>query len=233
MVRRSPRGIELRVGGADWPTLDADPRRAVEQWQSLAGSGYKLRSRALTTTLFARLLLSDLFMHGIGGAKYDELTDEIVRRFYDFEPPGYMVLSATLLLPLPAYRSHPDDCRHLSRQLRDVQWNPQRHLPPNGAVAGEARALAQQKAEWIAQAPDIARQRRERYRQLFGLTQALRPFVESEQSSLRRQHDRCAAEIAANAILQRRDYAFCLFPETQMREFFTHVMTIQPNLTRQ
>ena len=43
----------------------------------LNGQGIKLRSRALVTTLFARLLLSDLFMHGIG-AKYDELTDVLV-----------------------------------------------------------------------------------------------------------------------------------------------------------
>src|SRR5258708_32291860 len=109
MARTTSQGIELRVGGDGWPTLSADPGQAVQQWQSMDGSGYKLRSRALTTTLFARLCLSDLFIHGIGGAKYDELTDEIVRRFYGFEPPWYMVLSATLLLPLAAYPADPDD----------------------------------------------------------------------------------------------------------------------------
>ena len=64
--------------------------------------GQKVRSRALTNTLFARLFLADLFVHGIGGGKYDELTDDIIRRFYGCEPPAFLVLSATRLLPLPA-----------------------------------------------------------------------------------------------------------------------------------
>lgn len=220
MARTTAQGIELRVGNDLWPTLSLDPRQAVPQWQSMDGLGYRLRSRALTTTLFARLFLSDLFIHGIGGAKYDELTDEIARRFYGFEPPGYMVLSATLLLPLATYPSHPDDCRCLARQLRDVQWNPQRHLPANGAVPPTARELSREKAAWVAREPGSGPERRERYRQLLALTQGLRPFVHDDEISLQRQQQRCTQEVEANAILQRRDYAFCLFSEGMLRRSF-------------
>ena len=38
-----------------------------------------LRPRALTLTLFARLCVADFFIHGIGGGKYDEVTDRIIR----------------------------------------------------------------------------------------------------------------------------------------------------------
>ncbi len=75
----------------------------------LEAEGFKVRTRALTTTLFARLFLADLFIHGIGGGKYDELTDAIVRRFYGFEPPRYLVLSATRWLPLPSFPVTSDD----------------------------------------------------------------------------------------------------------------------------
>ncbi len=34
--------------------------------------------RALTTTLFLRTFIADLFIHGIGGGQYDRLTDRIV-----------------------------------------------------------------------------------------------------------------------------------------------------------
>src|SRR5262249_26691973 len=34
-----------------------------------------VRPRALTLTLFARVCLGDFFIHGIGGGKYDEVTD--------------------------------------------------------------------------------------------------------------------------------------------------------------
>ena len=73
--------------------------------------GIKLRSRALTTTLMARLILGDLFLHGIGGAKYDELTDQLFRRFFDIEPPGFMILSATMHLPIDRPRVSAEDAR--------------------------------------------------------------------------------------------------------------------------
>ena len=90
--------IELRVGDEIWPAPDHDPAA----WAERERQGLKVRSRALTNTLYARLFLADLFIHGIGGGKYDELTDELIRRFYGCEPPGFLVLSATRLLPLPA-----------------------------------------------------------------------------------------------------------------------------------
>src|SRR5207244_11160094 len=58
----------------------------------------QLRPRALTLTLFARVCLGDFFIHGIGGGKYDEVTDVIIRDYFGLDPPAYQVLSATLHL---------------------------------------------------------------------------------------------------------------------------------------
>ena len=60
-----------------------------------------IRPRALTLTLWVRLLLCDLFVHGIGGAKYDRVTNDIFRTYYRCEPPAMACVSATLRLPLP------------------------------------------------------------------------------------------------------------------------------------
>ena len=51
--------------------------------------------------MFCRYLLGDLFIHGIGGAKYDELGDSIARRFFGIEPPEFLTLSLTAWLGLP------------------------------------------------------------------------------------------------------------------------------------
>ena len=40
-------------------------------------SGWKIRPKALITSMMFRLFVADLFVHGIGGAVYDELTDLI------------------------------------------------------------------------------------------------------------------------------------------------------------
>jgi hypothetical protein len=103
-ARRLPETLEL-TDRAGWRlslarTGDGDASRAVEQLADARLQGVKLRPRALLTTLFARLLLSDQFIHGIGGAKYDQLTDAIFERFLGLNPPEFITATATLRLPL-------------------------------------------------------------------------------------------------------------------------------------
>jgi hypothetical protein len=87
----------------------------------------QIRPRALTLTLFARVAFGDLFIHGIGGGKYDAVTDAIIRDYFGIEPPAYQVVSATLRLPVPGFATTEDDVKRLRRLVRDLHWNPQRH----------------------------------------------------------------------------------------------------------
>ncbi len=217
LARQLGERLELRAGEQDLAALPRDADAALAIWQNLEHSGWKVRPRALTNTLFARLFLCDLFIHGIGGGKYDELTDEIMRRYYGIKPPRYLVLSATLLLPFPAYPAMPDECRELAHELRDLHWNPQRHINLDGPQA----KLALQKQAWIHQEPADRRGRRERFQVLRELTDYLRGYTAPEEQTLRDRVDRCRREVNANQILQRRDYAFCLYPEELLRGFLT------------
>jgi hypothetical protein len=219
-VRQTGRDLELRAGTEAWPSLPwrDDPARLVEAWRGLEERGYKVRTRALTTTLFARLLLGDLFIHGIGGGKYDELTDALIAQFLDGPVPGYLVLTATLLLPLPAYPATAETCGRLGREYRDVWHNPQRHLP--GDVPAAARDLAREKQTWVERSCATHAERRMRFHQLRELTERLRPFVGAEAEQLRREREECDSRLRVNRVLGRRDYAFCLYPEEMLREFF-------------
>ena len=109
------------VSAADIGSLDS----ADAALRSLAP--WCLRPRALTLTLWARLLLADVFIHGIGGAKYDAITDEIIRDYYGTEPPPIACVSATLLADLPHERVSIETVRKAEHRLRDVWFNPQRH----------------------------------------------------------------------------------------------------------
>jgi hypothetical protein len=206
--------IELRAGGEEWPAVSSrDPAAA---WAELERRGLKVRSRALTNTLYARLFLCDLFVHGIGGGKYDELTDELVRRFYAFEPPAFLVLTATKLLPLPATPATADDCRRLARELRDAHWNPQRH-----GAGGDAAA---RKREWVARQPTDEVGRRERFRALRALNDELRAALGERERQLREELASCVRRVGGNAVLRRRDYPFCLYPEAALRPFCTQFL---------
>jgi hypothetical protein len=213
--------VELRAGGEAWPSLPspASPARFVEAWRGLEAAGYKVRSRALITTLFARLFLADLFVHGIGGGKYDELTDELMAQFWGLRPPRFAVLSATRLLPLPAYPATPDRQRVLARLLRDLEYNPQRHVP-DGVRDGVAE-FVREREELAAQAPPTRAGRRARFRRLRELNDALRPAVRDAMTDVAAELGRAERELRANALLRRRDFAFCLYPEATLRPFCT------------
>jgi hypothetical protein len=182
-----------------------------------------IRPRALTLTLFARVCLGDFFIHGIGGGKYDEVTDDIIRNYFGIEPPAYQVLSATLHLPLPAFPSSPADLKRAERLVRDLHWNPQRHLP-----AGTAAELVARKAALAANEPPVSDHaaRKVWFRELQQLTESLRPLVADQLPAAERELARIRTEVAANDVLQRRDFSWVLYPEATLRPFLQQFLSL-------
>jgi hypothetical protein len=214
-VRPQSDGFGLRVGGENWPVLPRDATAFVRTWRALAQEGFKFRSRALTTTLYTRLFVAEVFLHGIGGGKYDELTDELMRRFFGMEPPPFLVLSATLLLPLPGFEASSDQQRRMQRELRDLRWNPQRHLSP-GLPGTE---LAREKSELLERDSNMPPVGWDRHRALRDLTDRMQPFVTQERDQLAATLARVNTELTANEVLRRRDFAFCMYPAETLRPF--------------
>jgi hypothetical protein len=225
MARLTPGAIDFRAGDEPWPSLPREPGAMARAFLDLEKQGLKVRSRALTNTMYARLFLCDLFVHGIGGGKYDEVTDAIIRRYYGVEPPAYLVLSATLWLPVARYPARPDDCRRLRRRARDLFYNPQRHLSDNARSRPGVAELAARKQALVGEEPADRRGRRERFRQIREVTELLRASVDGELAAARQGADDCDAAAQANAILGRRDYSFVLYPEETLRPFCERFLT--------
>lgn len=184
-----------------------------------ASDGLALRPRALTLTLFARLCLGDFFIHGIGGGKYDEVTDAIIRGYFGIEAPAYQVLSATLHLPLPGFPGTTTDVERAGRRVRDLTWNPQfyaaaDHNPRVLRLIADRVSLATQEP------PRSEHQaRRDWFRGLQDLTTRLRELVTDQLRGAEADLARCQAEVRANAILSRRDFPWVLYPESTLRPF--------------
>lgn len=195
-----------------------DDRELDGDWKTLAPT---LRPRALTLTLFARVCLGDFFIHGIGGGKYDEVTDDIIRDYFGIEPPAYQVLSATLHLPLPHFPSSPADVKQAERRLRDLVWNPQRHLPPDAAARAEVAARVREKRTLAASEPPYPDHaaRKSWFRALHHVTERLRPLVADQTPAAEAALARTRDEERANAVFLRRDFAWVLYPEETLRPF--------------
>ena len=217
-----PGRLELRIAGESEPLLelplgpDREACCAVDRLRELPAMGVRLRTRALTTTMFARTLLGDLFLHGIGGATYDLLGDEVFRGFFGADPPAFMTLSMTLWPGLPDDPATPEALRRVEADLRDLRFNPDRHLPepiPDGAAGPLAS-----KADAIGGPTARRRDRIDRYFAIRRANAALAPWVLEQREALLARRERLREGLARNRLAHRREYAAVLHPSDRLRE---------------
>jgi hypothetical protein len=130
-----PLGRRLFAGDRDVGPVPDDP-------DETGFAAAPIRPRALALTAFARLVLTDLFIHGVGGGRYDRATDAVVRSFFGVKPPAYAAATATLFLPFAADGSVAEERQRLQRLLLDLQHNPDRFLAADG---GAHQALIEEK----------------------------------------------------------------------------------------
>jgi hypothetical protein len=209
---------------------DGDPQAALQRLQQWQQRGIKLRSRALITTLYARLLLADTFIHGIGGAKYDQVTDSLCQRFFGILPPAFATLSGTLRLPIDHAAVSPARLGELRHSLRELRYHPEAHLDQleldraDEAVRADVEAWVAQKKRWVqtAKTPSNAS---ERHVQIVAANQALQRWHQGRRTKLEHELVTTTAQTRKNQILESREYPCFLFPRELLREFlldFSH-----------
>ncbi|MGO9107998.1 MAG: hypothetical protein ACLP9L_02085 [Thermoguttaceae bacterium] len=211
-------GQELRLPLA----VDGDASDAVRRLLAWAGQGVKIRSRALITTLWARLALSDLFMHGIGGARYDRVTDRLIETFFGLAPPGIIVLSATLYLPVQRPQVSNENLRDIRRGLRELSYHPEKYLHAkhllNGEASGRARALVDEKQQWI-RTPVTHENAYARWNSFRRINNELQPWVTQRRQELLELQLQTQRALRHEKVLGSREYGFCLYPESDLKDF--------------
>ena len=184
--------------------------------------GVKIRSRALITTLWARLALSDLFLHGIGGAKYDRVTDRLIETFFGLAPPGIMVLSATLYLPVQRPKVSNENLREIRRELRELNYHPEKYLHANHLLDGEAtargRALVDEKQQWI-RTPVTRENAYARWTSFRRINNELQPWVAQRRQQVLELQAQTQRALRHEKVLGSREYGFCLYPESDLKDF--------------
>lgn len=126
-------------------TLIKSDHLQVTPLEEIMMGGVAIRPRAIVLSIYQRLLLCDLFIHGVGGAKYDTITDKIISRFYRLTPPSYACVSATLFPDIPV-RDHQAELSAAHQTLRDIDQRPERVAEnhPGIALAIEPLKLAKE-----------------------------------------------------------------------------------------
>jgi hypothetical protein len=206
--------FEITDGGettVSLPLQDSSDYRSILMSQRVT-----LRPRALVTTMYARLVLSDLFIHGIGGAKYDELTDLIIERFFGVEPPQFMTATATFRLPIERPEVTATDVRQSAERLRDFLFRPEAFLrqprvKQDRDLEAQLGGLALEKREFLA-AHDLRRCSREVYERLAQINAKMRQVLAPVERELRARHAELMEALRQSQLLGSREFSFVLFP---------------------
>ncbi|HEY6102756.1 MAG TPA: hypothetical protein VI007_05965 [bacterium] len=170
----------------------------------------EIRPKALALTAFKRICIVDFFIHGVGGARYDRVTDAVLRDFFNLTPPAYAVVTSTLHLPLSEF--DPTEERDaLRRRLLDLRHNPERLLPAPG---NEQRGWIEEKWSLIRRLEDPAlarRDRREATHRIRDLNERLAYALADEGAAIERRLAALAGVGEASAAATHRAYPFCFF----------------------
>jgi hypothetical protein len=201
------------------PADNGDYSAAVNELGRWEASGLKLRSRALITTMFVRLAIADLFIHGIGGAKYDEATDAVCERFFGVAPPPFATISGTLRLPIAHSAQGNGQTPRLRQLLRNLEFHPEYFVAVDGQAANSrASELIAQKQRWIS-TPKTPRDAAQRHEAIVGANRGLQPYVANQRAELELQLAQTSRRARAHRVLDSREYAFCLFPRPLLQHF--------------
>ena len=230
LVRQLSKTIEMRIGGETERLLelplgpDREACCAVDRLLELPSQGVRLRTRALTTTMFARYLLGDLFLHGIGGAKYDELGDEISGRFFGIEPPGYLTTSMTLRLGLQGDPRSAERLAIAGRISRDHLWNPDRYLVHGDLQNPETAGWVTLKRAALDWPVETHSQRVSRFYELRRCNEALRMLVSDRLSRLEEDRKGLIKAVERERLARSREYSLVLHSGERLLRAFDEAL---------
>lgn len=149
-----------------WRAVDADrwELRAEDGWSvelerrewmtddfARGNDSVVLLPRGAMISLFFRIYLSDLFVHGTGGGTYDQFTDRFIQDYLGQLPPAFVVASGTRRL-FPEYLRRLKEWDELAEKARDILHHPENYLGREWfdlATEAMLQERLEKKKQWI------------------------------------------------------------------------------------
>jgi len=203
-----------------------DVNSNITRLKTLMEAGIKIRPRAITTTMFSRLFFSDVFIHGIGGAKYDTITDEIIKEFFGINTPGFITISATLFLPLDTYDVDEGTPYELQRIMHDMRYNPERYASKETRSNPEFMNRAKEKQGLLKMmAVGNADEKGRYFRQIKELNKLMLTQINPELKRIQGEINIVREKLAYNEVVRFREFPLCLYPMKILRGYVQNVFS--------
>ena len=203
-----------------------DVNSNIARLKTLMEAGIKLRPRAITTTMFSRLFFSDVFIHGIGGAKYDTITDEIIKEFFGVDTPGFVTISATLHLPLDAYDLDERTLYDLQRSIDDMCYNPERYAPKKTQSEPAFMNRVKEKQRLLKMMTvGNADEKRRYFSQIKELNKLMLTQINPELKKKQKEITIVRDKLVYNEVVRFREYPVCLYPMKVLKGYLLNIFS--------
>lgn len=236
-IRSDQSELALQAGNTTFAVLPGDrltdpDSTGRELHDLLDRTRFHIRPRAVALTTFARLFLADYFVHGIGGARYDHVTDEFIRNFYSMEPPSFATATATVLLPMgrtPDRSEAMEHIRNLRMKWRDLHYNPQRYMAEgtdrlSGSESKKLEKLLIERAEAIHTSDQLrrdradSRDRRKIFDTIHQCNADILAKIPAVKQGLSRQLAQAESRLQQAEMARDREYFFGLIPNESWKQ---------------
>lgn len=212
-------GVTLLAEGETVITLPADPVAAT---QALADSGLVIAPKALALTLFVRMFCADLFIHGIGGGRYDQVTDGVIRRYFGVEPPVFVVSSMTMYLPLGARLVSADEVARAKERVHKLTHNPDALLAEidfdSESEKTRLAELAARKSELVARIATPGADKKTLGIEIKRANAAMAEILSPVKAALVDELAAVESQYAASEVLTDRTYPFCFWDPREVAD---------------
>jgi hypothetical protein len=213
-------GIESKMLGILEQTSESYKSNCLAE--VLQRCNYRLRPKAVILTLFARLFLADLFVHGIGGAFYEYITDFLLENYYRIKGLGFGIAAATVLLPFCDFTDKPQETiTRLKQQLRQLNFNPENFIENSLCKTAPAAALISAKKNLIRSAGSrtlSTEAKKLAWRSIAEINDKLLKYAESSRRKLTEEIKLLENHNRSKEVLNYREYFFGLFPQNVLKD---------------
>ena len=190
-----------------WRLADGARRRVTARGLQ-TGPIDNLMPKAILMTGLVRLSACDLFIHGLGGGKYEPAADAWLGEWLGEKPRApHVVTSATLRLDFEQPSASAAEVARLAGAAHRASNNP-RLLGDDDAAGQKNRLLAA-----IGGSPRKSRERQEAFAQLRALIQASQIKHSAELERIREQSLNARSLRAVASTIDKRTWAFPLYGE--------------------
>jgi hypothetical protein len=214
---RSSLSIETTTAGVTLvgKSLRIDLARGKDPVSAIRSTGVRIAPKALLLTMFTRLFLCDLFIHGVGGGGYDQVTDGIIRRYFGIEPPRFVVASLTMFLPLGAHVVADAEVQAATERLNRFEHNPDALICDVDFDSAEERdralGLAREKAELVAGMNQAGADKKRLGARIREVNAELRELLAPVGEALAAEKRHLESQRSASDIFTDRTYPFCFW----------------------